>query len=80
MSNGWGTVFLIILGLILMIAGLILIVSSSMITSEEGLNVSLNETTPEGRAVDLMQSSTFWMGVVLIILGITIMIISPFLV
>jgi len=78
MSNGWGTIFLFLFGVVLMIVGILLMVGSSMIKSEEGLNVTLNETTPEGKTVDFIQSTTFWIGMVLFIFGIVIIIFGFF--
>lgn len=76
MSNGYGTIALVLFGMALIIIGLILMAISVNVTSDEGMNITVNESTPEGKSIGLLQNMGFLMGLVLFIMGIGVVIIG----
>ena len=74
MSNGMGQVICILLGLALIIIGVGVLVAWSWVESEEGLDLEINETTPEGKAQTYFRNFVLILGIGLIAVGIIVII------
>ena len=76
MSNGVGSLIILIIGFACIIGGVISISAGSFIESEEGLDIEINETTPEGKSQALVRDFPYGLGIFLIILGIILIVVA----
>ncbi len=72
---GQGNLIGITAGFFLIILGIILIIASALITSEEGLDLP-DDDTPEGKAVTTTQTAIMAIGAILAVFGIIVILVS----
>lgn len=72
MSNGSGSLIIFIIGFACIIGGVLSISAGAFIESEEGLDIEINETTPEGKSQAYVRNTLYGIGALLLILGIIV--------
>ena len=76
MSNGTGILIILLIGVAFIIGGVISISAGISIESEDGLDIEIDETTPEGKSQALTRNILYGLGAMLIILGAIIIAVA----